>query len=243
MLWKRVYQQNKKYVKFLKNIIFSFVIALFLSPLVACSTQTIETKVANATFAFYLESPHSERDFLCSATAFQKTLDGYFLLTAGHCVAEGGPGAVFTVSEDIFKVDTPNPPVYPITVISYRHEDTLDYAILYLRTTHQYPVIPLSKAGIPPVGTDVININFTDGIGKITSEGRISTKLLTTGGASGDCRFCKFTFMVQLFAGHGASGSSVVDKKTGKIVGIAVGGTTETLGAFVEPVSAVEGPK
>jgi hypothetical protein len=228
-------------VKNLKNSIFAVILTGFL--IASCSpftaSQTIEAKVANATFAFYHESD-SGRRHVCTATAFQKTSDGYFILTAGHCVANVLPEVTFSVSEDIFKAGTPNPPIYPVTLITYKHENTKDYAILYLRTFKRFSVIPLSKAGVPPVGTDVININFSDGIGKITSEGRVSTKLLDTGGADGDCRFCNFTFMVQLFAGHGASGSSVVDKKTGKIVGIAVGGTNETLGAFIEPVSVIE---
>lgn len=215
----------------MKKIILAILLGLMLSfsaSSVDAKTTKSHKKFLDATFALFVVT-HDTYSFECTATAIEKTADGYKLLTAGHCVSDGLPLAV---AEDITEGLT----YYPVTVIKFRHDGHLDFALLSLKTSRKYEVMPLIYGYKPEIDTKVENVNFTDGIAKIVSDGRVSTQILTTYGAKGDCDQCHNHFMVQIFAGPGASGSAVVDSKLHRVIGIVTGGSEFTLGAFVEPL-------
>ena len=216
---------------------------LTVSTVAQAKMSKFHKRLREATFALYInvpsgdeatDVPSSDYHFECTATAFERTVEGYKLITAGHCVSPAPDGKYF-VTEDILDKED----FLPVTVEKFvRNLPVADFAILDLKTTHKYAIVSISKKELPAVESRVVNVNFTEGIGKLTSIGHISVGVLrSTAGSDGECNLCGGNFMVQLFAGPGASGSAIVDEKTHRIIGILVGGTTSTTGAFCEPMS------
>ena len=215
-------------------ILLAICLTIFSQGLFAGSSR-LEKKVQAATFAVILQDTEGSKHFACTATAFQKTKTGYLLLTAGHCVTgEYANLPVFVEKEVDSKLD-----LLPVTVVKAQH-DELDFAVLELQTKDKLPIVKLDKTPDISIGSKVINVNFTEGIGKITSPGRISSAVSDVSSFDKDCDQCLNHFMVQLFAGPGASGSAIVSQRSGKIIGILTGGSGDTIGGFIEPIKAIE---
>jgi hypothetical protein len=222
---------------------------LFVFPALAGSIRTpkgFEKKVYSATYALYATSEHRERPtpkFLCTVTAFQKFQEGYLFLGAGHCTTANPQlpdDLKFFIASDI---DYGPRPIELIKVgfvdifieeNAKKHLQLLDYAVFYLKTTEPIPTISLGDEGSLKIGSKTLNVNFSEGQAKYVSPGIVNTTVVVTGDMLG-------FFGVQEFATHGASGSSVVDLKTKKIVGLLIAGNEGViLPAWVEPISTVE---
>lgn len=165
---------------------------------------------------------------ICTAEPYQKIEGGYLLMSAGHCKFTAD--TQFSVASEIG--ETP----MPVTLLKARHDDDMDFATFELKTKKHYPVFQIGTDDNLRVGDEVININFTLGLGKQLSKGTISSQPLV---ASDECeKDCIGSFLVQLSgAGPGASGSVVVSKKTHRIIGMVIGEWTAPLGFGVEPIS------
>lgn len=212
-------------------------VVLFLLAGLALSADSFKSpkgfvgKLWDGTFALYSVEGEAG-SFACTAEIIGKSKDGYVLLSAGHCVAEGGD---FAVSENI------DSPLLPVTVIkSYRgvEKDNVDFALLDLKTTKKYPVMQIGNDDDLRIGDSVIDVHFSLGFAKQLSYGRISSKPLTP---SYRCTIkdsgCLGDFMVQDFATKGASGSAVISAKTHQVIGILVSQFDEGLGTVIEPIS------
>jgi V8-like Glu-specific endopeptidase len=204
-----------------------------------------------ATFVLYA-TIEKETKAICTATAFKKSSDGYFLLTAGHCVDFEDAGidskdVSFSVAENV----TSPVSAVPVTVLTYKLEDvqdfpSLDYAILDLKTKNFYPTIPLSKDPNPPFpGAEIYFVHASNVLTKQLARGYVSSSPMTSNAENGKCDICKGRFVVSATAAPGASGSSVIDKSTGKIIGVVEitlddSGDGGYVGVGVEPISAIE---
>jgi Trypsin-like peptidase domain len=200
-------------------------------------------KLYDATFALSatsVESHVTTPKFLCTVTAIQHYEDGYLLIGAGHCTTvnpELPDDLMFSIASTL------NQTAQPVELIkAVMHEDfddpsvepRIDYALFYLKTKEKLPIIPLGDEGSLRIGSKTVNVNFSFGLAKYVSPGIVSSVVATSGTAEG-------FYGVQMFDSHGASGSSVVDAKTKKIVGLVIAGVDgATVPAWIEPISKIE---
>lgn len=222
-----------KIVRSIYAVIASLMLAVSLcgSPKAIGEPKGFDNKVFHATMALSATSTVARVEspkFLCTVTAYKKVDGGYLLIGAGHCTGENNdlpPDLKFYVGDDI------GSPVHEIQLLKaeYGNGDGLDFAIYFYPTTDKYPTISLGDEHELSVGDKTVNVNFSLGVSKITSPGIVSDQ-----GRGNE-------FLVQEFASHGASGSSVVSEKSHKIVGLLVGGWDgATMPAAVESISGIE---
>lgn len=192
-----------------------------------------------ATFILYGSSVSTDVTdrAICTLTAFEKVKGGYDLLSAGHCTslntADGLPADLtYSVAEDIGK------PLMPVTLVAARLQGSVDYSIFYLPTSNDYPVIPLGDESTMKVGDETISVNFSRSIAKEYSPGIIVSIGIIK--IEDEPDWIPGLFEVQQFETNGASGSSVIDAKSHKIIGIVIGGEAGVSPAFVEPISFIK---
>lgn len=168
--------------------------------------------------------------FLCTVEPYEKTANGYHLLTAGHCIQTNPIAVTYSVAEYI------GGPRIPVTVTKAHFGDGFDFAILDLKTTAKYPLFELGDEKELRVGDRVISPNFSGGLVKQLSLGRVSSGIVAP---SQRCPAdsCSGDYMVQMDGGPGGSGSAVVSAKTHKVVGLLVWEFDERVGFGVEPIS------
>ncbi|HXQ33682.1 MAG TPA: serine protease [Anaerolineales bacterium] len=198
-------------------------------------SKGFDKKVYDGAFALYASSHEvGIRDrFICSAQAFKKVGDGYLLLSAGHCTpANPGlpPDMEFSVAEDLGGSLTP-----VVLVQSQLDRDNrVDFSEFYLRTNKSYPMMELGDESDARIGDETIDVNFSLALNKFASKGHVSSEVQKDGEMKG-------LFGVDQFDSHGASGSSVVDKRTKKVIGIVVAGVDgATVSTWVEPISTIK---
>jgi len=200
-------------------------------------TYLVEKRATEATFVLVEQWGVTETIThpLCTATAYEKTgKDTYHLITAGHCyLVEGGK---FFVQHDIGKKQT----LYPVAVLKHEFDTPVDFMVLELKTSEKIPTIPLGDERDASLYDPILDVNFSLMFTKHHSHGVIASNIMDESSMDpdyGDCELCVNRYMVQLFAGPGASGSSVIDLNSGKIIGVLTGGSNATIGAMVEPIS------
>lgn len=199
-----------------------------------------DKKVYDGAFALYASS-HSLgiRDrFICTAQAVKADgHGGYILLSAGHCTTanpEMPRDLEFSVAEDL------GGSLMPVVLLQSAFEDydktktRLDFAEFYLRTDKKYPVTQLGDENDARLEDPTVNVNFSLELNKFVSLGHVSGKVEANGDMVNE-------IAVDQFSSHGASGSSVVDKRTKKVIGILVAGVDgTTTAAWVEPISRIK---
>jgi hypothetical protein len=230
---------------------FLAMLALFFAMTLSMSAKEIGTpkgfdkKVYDATYALYAtRASHPEDDprFICTVTAVQKFHDGYLFLGAGHCTSanpELPTDLKYYIATDVGKA------VVPVELLRAKMEEDfdsdaapvkppLDYAVFYLKAPIKLETIGLGDEGDLSVGSPTINVNFSLGQAKYTSPGLVSSLVAHSGAMNG-------FFGVQMFASSGASGSSVVDTKTKKVVGLVIAEAPgRMMPMWIEPISSVE---
>lgn len=226
---------------------------LFLAPMATLGAQEAEytkmskkhQRVYDASLALYgTRGPISH--FLCSSTVVANRASTtahakyeYLLLTAGHCVTGGGlpEDLTFSVSDTIVLEDDVKDRT-PVQVVRAEFDSKYDFAILYMESDKEYPVIEMSRE-VPKIESKVYTVNYSLGIAKQVSLGAVSSEVMTHN--TPDCGICEGRFMVHVFAAGGASGAAVVDEESGKIVGIGeFGFPGDTVGLGCETISALD---
>jgi Trypsin-like peptidase domain len=154
-----------------------------------------------------------ENRFTCTATVIAREgFTDYVGLTAGHCIDWAQEDKYF-VSSSIGK----DPVMHHIHILKTENDDRYDYCVFRFESLDNFPVIGVDvTGGVPQLGTPVMNVNFSFGIGKHFSYGHVSSEPLDDD-AFGE----KQRFMTSLEIAPGASGSAVVDTRTHKIIGLA----------------------
>lgn len=195
-----------------------------------------------------------ESRFTCTATVVGRQSEAdYIGLTAGHCF-DWKKKDEYYVSEQIGS----RPVLRKIKLIKFESEndDRYDFALFeFSSSMAEYPVIEVdyqSKLG-PAVGSLVFNTNFSFGLVKQFTEGKVISDIIFDP-AIASTSDLKGRYLVAIGLGPGASGSAVVDSKH-KIVGIVeaifpgtqmptvVMPTGQTLAHFMDDDSAGLQPK
>jgi len=147
---------------------------------------------------------------ICTATIVDKRGGDYVALTAGHCIMPKML-ANYYVSD---RVES-EPVLRHVKVLKAENDDRYDYALIEFTSTKDYPAVPLNgpEDGAPAIGTELLNVNYSAGLGKQVIHGVVTSDLLNVDDL-------KNRYLTTLQAGPGASGSAIVDVKTGKIVGV-----------------------
>jgi hypothetical protein len=185
---------------------------------------------------------HSEqRDVtvpLCTVFVYEKSTDGYFLLTAGHCFDDAPEDATYYVADRVIE----NPQVKQLEVVDVlRHVDDgkMDAAELHLKTKKVYEVLELENTPTK-VDDKVFYVGYPEMLTQVTYVGRVASNPIEVVGSIGgqECDICKGRILIQDGGGPGASGSPIISEKTGKVVGILEGHVFEN-GIVVVPTPAL----
>jgi len=236
----------------MKNLL-SLVLSFMLCALPMSAAQEVDkTKMSkahqrayDAALAIYIDEgtgPH----FTCSSTVVahranstSQTKYQYLLLTAGHCVTGDGRSqdAKYFVTEEI----TAKPRLQAVEVVKAENDDAYDFAILLLNSDKEYPVIPISRLnGSPDLESKVYGVNFSLGLTKQIALGVVASKVMDDNSECGVPSPCKGRYMVHLFEAPGASGSSIIDEKSGEIVGVTeLGFPGQNVGLAAETIQAL----
>lgn len=200
-----------------------------------------DAKVYKASYALYATSEMAGVKFprfICTVTAYQKFQGGYLFLGVGHCTPAGGdlpPDMKFYVSRDVDSA------LYSVTLLKAYVKEPLDYAVFYMKSDAaeslskrgKVETLSLGDESSLKIGDKVVDTNFSLGLAKEVSHGVVSTEVVKSGEMEG-------FYGVDMFDSHGASGSSVVDEHSKKIVGLVIAGIDgSTMPTWVEPISTV----
>jgi hypothetical protein len=211
-------------------------LAMMLAPCVSAEIKGLrgfDKKVYDGSMALYASSSdlNIKDRFICSAQVVDKVNGGYELLSAGHCTpANAGLPAdmTFSIAPQI------GGPLTPVKLIAATLNKDEDWSIFYLETTKNLPVVPLGDENDARLNDKTIDVNFSLGLTKEVSMGLVSSKVQTSGPMAG-------FFEVTQFDSHGASGSSVVDERTKKVIGIVIAGVDgAAVPTWIEPISVIK---
>jgi Trypsin-like peptidase domain len=158
-----------------------------------------------------------QEDFVCTATVIGRLDSGRnTALTAGHCLEWSEEDKYYVADNTVGK-----PVFHKAEILKFENDERYDYGLISFTSARDYVPIAIEgpEAESPLVGTQVINVNFSYGIVKEFTEGKVVSELIQSD-AGGRCATCKGRYMVSIGLGPGASGSAVVDVETQEIVGI-----------------------
>lgn len=163
---------------------------------------------------------------ICTATVIKREDDAYLALTAGHCIEQSMLDKYYV--SDLIEDE---PVLRHAKVLKSEFDDRYDYAVIEFTSSRDYPVVELNgkEDGPPEIGTELLNVNFSYGLGKQVVRGVVTSGLVNVDDM-------KKRYLTTLQTGPGSSGSAVVDAKTGKIVGVLeLGFPRSAMGAGVIP--------
>lgn len=190
----------------------------------ADSTAQLENDAIKATALLYHENSDGEKDFYCTATAFEREGKYYKFITAAHCVSEDDPVreiARIQPGKWYLNFDLPgNNGFHRAHVLAAGYQtDGDDVAVLGAYLDEFNPIIKLSKEDAV-IGERIINVAGPLGLGKQLIRGNISqvTPGLDVGDAFGG------RILLQIHCGGGSSGSSIISEDKKAIVGVLVAG-------------------
>ena len=235
----------------MRRILSAFVLAALvaLGCQVGASAEQISPQLAQVLSATYLLS---QEGFTCTATAFQTSTTGTYLVTARHCVvsAEAVPGVPGkpAVPGKNGKPGTPAVaaiPAQPIQVytdetvqqgmtgtptsiktISEGQLRTQDWAVVFAPALQSVTVVPLGPNAGYTYGTPIALGGYPYGIGPILSSGQVSSLPISVPEDTGP----ELLFAIWVLGAPGNSGSAVVDLNTMTIIGILVQGLSDGQG-------------
>ena len=194
------------------------------------TTESFQKKLSKATQALYLGKQVCEytpmdtifgpmlfwtctfkNRFVCTATIIDGQEGDYVALTAGHCID-------WKYEDNYYVADTveDEPVLRHVKIVKADRSDRYDYAIIRFQSLKDYPTIDLNKSDdeIPDIGTPILNVNFSLGIGKEYLDGKVVSEKLYGDGL-------RNRYLVSVGVGPGASGSAIVDNERRCIVGLA----------------------
>lgn len=172
---------------------------------------------------------------LCTVWAYQKVDDGYLLLTEGHCVdpSDSPDDAKYFVADLGASSEHEG---QPVEVVKWQNDSRMDAAELHLKTTDKYEVLDLSYQ-YPQVEDKVFYVGYPEMVNKTLLVGQVSSGVNQIDDK--ECEgICKGRISVQIGGGPGASGSAVIDERTGKVIGLLEGHMYEN-GVMVVPAPAI----
>jgi hypothetical protein len=217
----------------------SLVLALMIALAPVCTSAEIkglrgfDKKVYDGALALYASSEQLgiKDRFICTAQVVDKIDGGYELLSAGHCTSanQGLPSDMTFSATPVL-----DGPLTPVKLMAATLSDTEDWSVFYMETKQKFPVMQLGNENDAQLNDKTIDVNFSLALAKEVSMGLVSSTVMKSGPMAG-------FFQVTQFDSHGASGSSVVDEHTKKIIGIVIAGIDgATVPTFIEPITTIE---
>lgn len=177
---------------------------------------------------------------LCTATAFERGEVTRFL-TAAHCITvdDSEPGKKKVTEMPLFlsKDDKDTKEYIRATVVEVgRKEKGYDYAIL--SAPLNLPTIPFGNEKEEANHVEVYNVAAPAGLGLVSFRGNVALKYIDRPLIHEEINW-RESMLVTVPAAGGSSGSAIVSKDTGKIIGILVGHWNSLIIAI--PISRVKG--
>lgn len=209
-------------------------VALLSSAAPAQSTSTSEyvrNTLYPATVLLFSQNDDGGMRMRCTATAFEKTADGYRFATAAHCATKEGEeengdkkpkaeNAAFYVSSDGVGAKD----YVPAKIDgcgSREHGD--DFCVFRAKTDHTFPLVKLGVDPTDVAGQDVINIAAPLGLGKQAFYGRITKPYLDRKIVEDDINWSGSILLQLPGTNGGSSGSAIVCADQQAICGFLVG--------------------
>jgi hypothetical protein len=154
--------------------------------------------------------------------------DDCLVITAGHTLSRGSSGEEVWVLLDRYQATSVK---VRAEVLAVRDTDTLDLALLQIRSDR---CMPVATAGAPSLGDPIWIVGFPRG-GNMTLASGIVSQVDPGAGSSA------IRFTVDASATHGSSGGGVFEASTGRLLGIVeafgtarVSMGTQSPGAYID---------
>jgi len=225
-------------MKVLRGLLLAACLILATQPMGAVNKK--HQIAMKSTFVLYGRSVERRVDHtpLCTAFVYKKAEDGYYLMTAGHCFADGGaPSDAIYLVADGQAVD--NPVLQPVEVLNYIDDGKIDVAELHLKTEKKYPILELDDK-LAKIDDRVFYVGYPEIVGQAVYTGRVGSNILQSIADPHDpCDICIGRILVQTGGGPGASGSPIISERTGKVIGILEGHVFEN-GVVVVPSPSIQ---
>lgn len=225
-------------MKFLRGLLLAATLIFVSVP--ASATNKNHQKAQAATFVLYGRSVSRGIDHkeLCTAFAYKKAPDGYYLLTAGHCfIGTNAPVDVtYVVAQGQIVSDPKN--LQPVEVLNAVDDGKMDVAELHLKTDNKYSILKLDE-NPTKIDDEVFYVGYPEMVVQAVYMGRVSSEIISKSCDEGEGDLCTGRFLVQTGGGPGASGSPIINEHTGRVVGILEGHVFEN-GVVVVPALAID---
>jgi V8-like Glu-specific endopeptidase len=193
-------------------------------------------EVSKSVGALYAQSESGDLSFNCSGTAVERKDSGIVFLTAYHCFTKGKSYMVSFDGRTFHHASVLSIPRYHVDDKKYSKkfgEPDTDMA-MFLVQVQGVPIVPLGDDGKLAIGHRIVVVGYPLGVAKIGYEGIIAGRMNRPGSD------WHGYLLLQSFGAPGSSGSSVVDRDTGTVIGILVGarqGFTGLPVIFATPIS------
>jgi S1-C subfamily serine protease len=215
------------------------IIFTLLAMLLSGGTQDLAKHVYASTALLYRQTESGGMDMTCTATAFEKTDNGYLFATASHCVGESD-----SVHERVEVTKTrfyltfdekDDKKFYPAKLVMAGYQPKGDdFSIFSVETDDAITITPLGDEHKDEAGLEVVNVASPNGLGKQIFHGFISSLYVDRPVVENDINW-QGVMLLQIQSGPGSSGSAIVSVKQEAIIGFLVGHFQEN--TFVMPVS------
>lgn len=221
------------------KVLRGLLLAVFLivsSTALDASVNKKHQRALGATFVLYGHSEQHQVDHhpLCTAFAYKKVSDGYLLMTAGHCFSDEAPSDATYLVANGQVVENPNN-LESVEVLNHVDDGKMDVAELHLKTNKKYPVLELDNVPTQ-IDDKVFYVGYPQMVSQVVYTGRIGSNIIENNPRQ--CDICIGRVLMQSGGGPGASGSPVINEKTGKVVGILEGHVFEN-GIIIVPSTKI----
>lgn len=195
------------------------------------------SQLRQASAMLYSRNLHGGYTSRCTATIIRRTLSGYYLLTAAHCIKqEEEPYLIFGDDDSTVTM------YQAIATFIGIEKDGADYAILFIKSTKNFPVIRLGNSDKVRPRERVMSVGNSADLGLIETEGFVTlpslNRPLIDRKEAVDWRGY---ILVDLPVTSGASGSAVYSLHQHAVIGVLVGKIGDTHVAAL-PINRVRIP-
>jgi S1-C subfamily serine protease len=191
------------------------------------SLEQVFAGISPSVAALYAQKSDGSLQVLCSTTAVEKHAKRVLLLTALHCVDKDVAYLVSFDGKQFHSARVWSLPKWKADAEKHKKGygvPDVDMAFFAVELPLDVQVIPMADDSKIKAGNPIVMVGYPLGVTKISYNGIISGRLDRPGdGYDG-------YMTMQIFGSPGSSGSSVVDQKTGKIIGVLVSATQSGVG-------------
>jgi hypothetical protein len=198
------------------------------------TSEFVQRTLYPATVLLFSQNDDGGMRMRCTATAFEKTKDGYRFVTAAHCATQDGDQnkkkakaevAAFYISSDV-EGEKDYIPVAIDGCGSRSRGD--DFCIFRAKTPKTFPVVQVGSDATDVSGEPVINIASPLGLGKQAFYGRVSKPHVDRKIIYEDINWSDSILLQLPGTDGGSSGSAIICERQRAICGFLVGAIDKT---------------